>query len=103
MRPPASGPSIGPISAGMATKLMARTSSDLAKERTSVRRPTGTIIAPPNPCSTRNATSRWMLRARPHRSEPNANTPMAPANTRRVPKRLAIQPLTGMNTARLSV
>ena len=41
MRPPASGPSIGPMSAGIATKLIARTSSDFAKVRTSVRRPTG--------------------------------------------------------------
>ncbi len=29
--------------------------------------------------------------------------PMAEANTRRVPKRLAIQPLMGMKTARLKV
>ena len=29
--------------------------------------------------------------------------PIAEANTRRVPKRLAIQPLIGMNTARLKV
>ena len=29
--------------------------------------------------------------------------PIAQANTRRVPKRLAIQPLIGMNTAKLSV
>ena len=29
--------------------------------------------------------------------------PMAEANTRRVPKRLATQPEMGMNTARLSV
>ena len=46
MKPPASGPSIGPIRPGMATKLIARTSSDFGKVRTSVRRPTGTIIAP---------------------------------------------------------
>ena len=49
MRPPATGPSIGPMSAGTATKLMARMSSDLANVRTMVRRPTGTIIAPPQP------------------------------------------------------
>ena len=102
MRPPASGPSIGPTSAGTATKLMARTSCDFGKARTSVSRPTGTIIAPPHPCRMRKATSQWMLRASPHSSDPRANSPMAPANTRRVPKRLAIQPLTGMNTARLS-
>ena len=52
-----SGPSMGPIKPGIATKLMARTSSDLAKVRTIVSRPTGTIMAPPQPCKMRNATS----------------------------------------------
>jgi hypothetical protein len=56
MSPPASGPIIGPISAGMATKLMRATSSDLANARTIVRRPTGTIIAPPHPWRMRHAT-----------------------------------------------
>jgi len=82
---------------------MARTNSDFGSARTSVSRPTGTIIAPPQPCRTRHATNRWMLRLKPHSSEPSANRPMAPANTRRVPNRFAIQPLTGMNTARLRV
>ena len=45
----------------MATKLMARMSSDFAKVRTSVSRPTGSIMAPPQPCRMRHATSRWML------------------------------------------
>ena len=57
MNPPTTGPSIGPMRLGMATKLMARTSSDLANVRTSVSRPTGTIIAPPQPCRMRHATS----------------------------------------------
>ncbi len=103
MKPPASGPSIGPISPGMATKLIARTSSDFAKVRTIVRRPTGTIMAPPQPCRMRQATSTWMLLDRPHSSEPSVKMPIADANTRRVPKRSAIQPLIGMKTARLSV
>jgi hypothetical protein len=41
IRPPAIGPSIGSIRPGMATKLMARISSDLANVRTRVSRPTG--------------------------------------------------------------
>ena len=49
MSPPTRGPSMGPMRDGIATKLMARTSSDLANVRTIVRRPTGTIIAPPPP------------------------------------------------------
>ncbi len=87
----------------MATKLMARISSDFAKVRTIVSRPTGSIIAPPHPCRIRQATSTWMSVDMPHRNEPSVKMPIADANTRRVPKRLAIQPLIGMNTARLSV
>ena len=82
---------------------MARISSDLGKVRTMVMRPTGTIMAPPTPCRTRQATSILMLVDRPHSTEPSVNKPIAEAKTRRVPKRSAIQPLIGMNTARLSV
>ncbi len=87
----------------MATKLIARISSDLANVRTSVSRPTGSIIAPPQPCRIRQATRKWMSVERPQRKEPSVKTPIADANTRRVPKRFAIQPLIGMKTARLRV
>ena len=97
------GPSIGPIRPGIATKLMARMSSDLANVRTMVSRPTGTIMAPPQPCRMRHATSTWMLVDMPQRNDPNVKRPIAEANTRRVPNRSAIQPLIGMKTARLSV
>ena len=103
MSPPAMGPSIGATSAGMEMKLMALSNSDLEKARTSVRRPTGTIMAPPHPCRTRQATSTWMFVEMPHSSEPSVKSPMAEAKTRRVPKRSAIQPLMGMKTARLRV
>ena len=87
----------------MATKLMARMSSDLANVRTKVSRPTGTIMAPPQPCRIRQATSRWMSPDRPQRTDPRVKRPIAEAKTRRVPKRSAIQPLIGMKTARLKV
>ena len=103
MSPPMSGPSMGPINPGMATKLMARINSDLAKVRTMVSRPTGSIIAPPQPCRMRLATSQWMSVEMPHKNEPRMKMAMADPNTRRVPNRFAIQPLMGMNTARLSV
>ena len=38
----------------------------------------------------------------PHSAEPPAKISTAAQNTRRAPNRSAIQPLTGMNTARLS-
>jgi hypothetical protein len=94
---------MGPIKAGMATKLIARTSSDLANVRTMVSRPTGTIIDPPQPCRMRQATITWMLLDMPQRNDPSVKMPMAEANTRRVPNRSAIQPLIGMKTARLRV
>jgi hypothetical protein len=82
---------------------MARTSSDLANVRTRVSRPTGTIMDPPQPWRMRHATRTWMLLDMPQRNEPSVNMPIADANTRRVPKRSAIQPLIGMKTARLNV
>ena len=97
------GPSMGPISPGMATKLIARISSDLANVCTMVSRPTGSIIAPPQPCRMRHATSKWMLREMPQRKDPSVNIAIAEENTRRVPNRSAIQPLMGMKTARLNV
>ena len=39
----------------------------------------------------------------PQSNEPSVKMPMAEANTLRVPKRFAIQPLIGMKTARLKV
>src|ERR1700733_7577181 len=87
----------------MATKLIARISSDLANVRTSVSLPTGTIIAPPQPCRMRQATSSRMSLDIPHRNEPSVNSPIAEAKTRRVPKRAAIQPLMGIKTARARV
>ena len=49
MKPPSGGPQIGPISAGMVRSDMALSRSDLSIERTTIRRPTGVIIAPPMP------------------------------------------------------
>ena len=55
-----------------------------------------------NPCTTRIAISIGRLVASPHKAEPPAKISTAAQNTRRVPSRSAIQPLTGMNTARLN-
>ena len=48
-------------------------------------------------------TSMWMLFEIPQRTDPAVKMPIADENTRRVPYRSAIQPLTGMKTARLKV
>jgi hypothetical protein len=73
----------------------------LAKVRTIVILPTGSIMAPPLPCRMRHATSKWISFDMPQRNDPSVKMPIADANTRRVPNRLAIQPLMGMKTARL--
>src|ERR1017187_7737986 len=70
INPPAIGPSIGPTSPGIATKLIARTSSDFANVRARVSLPTGTIMAPPHPCRIRHATRTWMLLDIPQRNDP---------------------------------
>ena len=102
MNPPIGGPTTGPISAGVVNQAMAATSSFFATLRNSSSRPTGTIMAPPIPCTILAPTSSGRLCAIPHSTDPTVNTPMAARNTDRDPNRSAIHPLTGMNTARLS-
>src|SRR4051812_10743740 len=99
MKPPSGGPITGPTSAGTVTHAMAFTNALLSMERSSTSRPTGVIMAPPTPCRMR-AITKWVTeedRAQP--IEPTMNTAMAMENTARAPKRSAVQPLAGMNTA----
>jgi hypothetical protein len=49
------------------------------------------------------ATSIGALTARPQRIDASVKSATAVANTRRVPKRSAIHPLAGMQTARLTM
>src|SRR4051812_5391518 len=99
MKPPSGGPITGPTSAGTVTHAMAFTNALLSMERSSTSRPTGVIMAPPAPCRMR-AITKWVTEednAQP--IEPTMNTAMAIENTARAPKRSAVQPLAGMNTA----
>src|SRR5713101_8631684 len=99
MNPPSGGPITGPTSAGTVTQAIAFTSALLSIERSSTSRPTGVIIAPPKPCTMR-AITKWVTvedSAQP--IEPTMKTAMAIENTIRAPKRSAVQPLAGMNTA----
>ena len=57
MKPPSGGPMTGPTSAGTVTQAMALTSALLSMERSSTKRPTGVIIAPPAPCTIRAMTA----------------------------------------------
>ena len=85
MKPPTGGPSTGPSNAGTVSHAIAATSSVFAAVRSSTRRPTGTIIAPPMPCRMRAHTRNARLSARPHRIEPRVNTAIAARNTVRAP------------------
>src|SRR5713226_3843414 len=99
MKPPSGGPITGPTSAGTVTHAIALTSALLSIERSSTSLPTGVIMAPPAPCTIRAITN-WVTEedsAQP--IEPTMNTAMAIENTARAPKRSAVQPLAGMNTA----
>ncbi len=102
MNPPTTGPTVGPIIAGMVIQFIAETSSLRGKLRSRISRPTGVIIAPPKPWITRVANSIGRFVASPHSADPAVKIAIAEQNTMRVPSRSAIQPLTGMNTARLS-
>ena len=80
-------------------KFITRNSSDFGNARTTALRPTGIIIAAAIPCGTRAATSRLAFGATPHNTDDTVNSPSANRNTRRLPKRSASQPLTGIETA----
>jgi len=54
------------------------------------------------PCTMRAATSTGSEFASPQAIEPRVKTIIAALNTRRAPKRSAVQPLIGIKTARLS-
>jgi len=81
---------------------MALIRSLLAVLRRTTSRPTGTIIAPPTPWSTRMATSSGRPVLAAHRIEAAVNREIAAANTVRAPYRSAAQPLIGMNTAKVT-
>jgi hypothetical protein len=103
MKPPIGGPSTGAAIAGQVMVEMACISWLFSVLRTTIRRPTGTIMAPPIPCRMRAAVNWPTLCDRPHRIDARVNTTMAVAKTEREPKRSATQPLTGMNTASASM
>jgi hypothetical protein len=66
-------------------------------------RPTGTIMAPPMPCRTRAAVKEISPWDKPQSTDASVKITNALPNTVRDPKRSAIQPLMGMNTASVSM
>jgi len=99
MKPPTGGPTSGPTSAGTVSHAMALTSSRFGVARTSTRRATGVIIAPPTPCAKRASTKSISDPEIAQAMEPRMNTPMAMRKMRLAPWRSASQPLIGMKMA----
>jgi hypothetical protein len=99
MKPPSGGPASGPISPGKVSQAIAATRSRLAVARTSTRRATGVIMAPPMPCRKRAPTNSSSDPEAAQAIEPSTKTPMAERKMRLAPNLSAIQPLTGMKMA----
>jgi hypothetical protein len=99
MKPPSGGPAKGPTNAGMVSSAIAETSSLFFVVRTSTRRPTGVIIAPPMPCRKRATTNSIRPDEIAQKMEPTTKTQMARRKMRLAPNLSAIHPLIGMKTA----
>ncbi len=102
MKPPSGGPRTGAISPGVVMNAIARSKSALAVLRSTTSRPTGTIIAPPIPCTMRANVNSGRFCASPQSTDESVNRTIALAKIVREPKRSATQPLTGMKTASVS-
>ena len=76
--------------------------SDFAARAITVRRPTGTIIAPPTPWSTLIATSSPRLELAAQPIDESVKMAIAARNTGRAPKRAVSHPLSGISTASVS-
>lgn len=101
MKPPTGGPSTGATRAGHVIVAIVRIRSSLGVVLRTIRRPTGTIIAPPAPWRMRaavNMPSDWLS---PHRIEATVKMTIAAAKTLRAPKRSATHPLTGISIAKV--
>jgi hypothetical protein len=100
--PPTTGPSAGASVVGTVRIAAARTRSAGGKTRNSIASPTGAIIPPPAPCSTRKISSSVSDPAIPHNADAAVNTAIAASSTRLPPNRSPSQPDAEMNTARLT-
>ena len=90
---------MGPINAGIDKKAIALSKLCLGMVRSKMMRPTGTIMAPPSPCTTREITNCVRVFERAQVKELSVNSTTAAINIFRAPKRSAAHPLTGTNMA----
>ncbi len=85
MKPPSGGPITGPIRAGTVSQASEPTSSRFCTDFRITRRPTGTIMAPPMPWTTRAKTSQPIEPEKPQRIEPIVKMAIARRKTVRAP------------------
>ena len=93
---------MGPMRPVIDIKFHAATNSDLGTVRIIASRATGSISAPPAPCSIRAATSQSSVGDTAQATEPSTNTATASRNTLSVPNRSASQPDSGISAATVS-
>ncbi len=102
IQPPTGGPRIGATSAGQMVYATAFMSCAFVEARITISLPTGTIMEPPSPCNTRDAVNIPSVWLTPQSADATVKMRMAEAKTRRSPKRVAVQPLSGMKIASVS-
>lgn len=99
MNSPNGGPMIGATSAGQVSVAIALINWSFGVVLNTTRRPTGTIMAPPMSCTTRNSTNCVADSARPHSNYEKVNIANATLKTVLAPKCSATQPLAGISAA----
>jgi hypothetical protein len=99
IRPPITGPRIGPSAIGRLTAAMSRLLTRPPAARTASVCISGKISPAPKPCSTRKPIRAPSLHAAAHSAEASTNTSSAAIHTRRPPQRRSAQPVTGIVTA----
>ena len=100
MRPPITGPMIGPMTMGTPMMLMTRPMRCGPAARARIDWPTGSSMPPPMPCRTRKAISELADQARPHRLEPMMKRLSEVIQITFAPKRSTAHPVTGVTMAR---
>ncbi len=99
MRPPITGPMIGPITMGTPMMLMTRPMRCGPAARARIDWPTGRSMPPPTPWRTRKTISELADQARPHRHEPMMKRLSEVIQINFAPKRSTAHPVTGMTMA----
>jgi len=102
IRPPMTGPKIGPSSVGTPITAMTRPRRCGPAVCASTLMPTGMIMPPPMPCRTRKKISDSTDHARPHSAEPRPKSATETIHTCLAPNRSDIHPVSGITAASAS-